>query len=211
MLRNDRPLRPDLKIESQLWKAGCRRIAGLDEAGRGALAGPVTVGALILPPDEGLYDRLVGVRDSKEMTPLQRTRWASELKTCALAWGVGFASPAEIDRLGIVLAVYQAARRALQALIAPPEHLLIDYFTLPDTDLPQTSLVKGDAISLSIAGASVLAKTARDAYMTELDSCFPQYGFAQHKGYGTLVHRRAIATHGRCAMHRQSFQLSLLF
>lgn len=205
----DLPQRPNLKIEARLWQAGVLRLAGLDEAGRGALAGPVAVGAVILPPDEDLYERLEGVRDSKEMTPQERSYWAKILKTSALAWSVGFAEAVEIDRLGIVPSVYLASRRALQALALPPEHLLIDYFTLPGTVLPQTSLVKGDAISLSIAGASVLAKTARDEFMVQLDSQYPQYGFALHKGYGTLAHRQAIAQHGRCSLHRQSFQLTL--
>lgn len=203
------PIRPNLKIESSLWERGVQRIAGLDEAGRGALAGPVAVGALILPPDRGLYRRLKGVRDSKEMTPENRDYWAEVLKDCALAWSVGFAEVEEIDRLGIVPAVYLAANRALKALEPAAEHLLIDYFTLPGTRLPQTSMIKGDAISLSIAGASVLAKTTRDHLMQQLDHRFPDYGFARHKGYGTLAHRQAIADYGRCVLHRRSFQLTL--
>lgn len=203
------PQRPNLKIEAPIWETGIQRIAGLDEAGRGALAGPVSVGALILPPDRGLYQRLEGVRDSKEMTPEARSYWAEILKSSAVAWSVGFAEVEEIDRLGIVPAVYLAATRALQALHPPAQHLLIDYFALPGTNLPQTSLTKGDAISLSIAGASVLAKTTRDQFMEQLDSRYPTYGFARHKGYGTLAHRQAIAHHGLCDVHRHSFQLTL--
>lgn len=205
----DLPQRPNLKTEKTLWKTGVQRIAGIDEAGRGALAGPVAVGALILPPERGLSGQLEGVLDSKMMTPKDREYWAEVLKACAVAWSVGFAEVEEIDRLGIVPAVYLAAARALQALKPAAEHLLIDYFTLPDGNLPQTALIKGDAISLSIAGASVLAKTVRDHYMQELDGHYPVYGFAQHKGYGTLAHRKAIARYGRCDLHRHTFQLTL--
>lgn len=203
------PPRPNLKVEKALWQGGVQRIVGIDEAGRGALAGPVAVGALVLPPDVRLAVRLKGVRDSKQMSPQARAYWAGEIKACALDWAVGFAQPVEIDRYGIVPAVHLATERALQKLACAPEYLLIDYFTLPENDLPQTALVKGDNISLSIAGAAVLAKTTRDALMENLDGDYPGYGFAAHKGYGTIAHRTAMARLGQCAIHRTSFTVVL--
>jgi ribonuclease HII len=205
----DLPPRPTLSHESALWSAGFKYLAGLDEAGRGALAGPVAVGALVLPPDESVSSALYGVRDSKQMLPAQREYWAWEIKRVAISWGVGFADPDEIDQMGISRAVILAAGRALTQLSVVVDFLLIDYFTLPDNILPQRALVKGDRISLSIAGASVLAKTARDTLMVQLDQNCPGYGFALHKGYGTLTHRTAIARLGNSPYHRTSYQVSL--
>lgn len=196
---------PDLSFETELWANGRRYIAGIDEAGRGALAGPVAAAALILPQHLDLKAKLHGVRDSKQMTPNQREYWAKILRTTALVWSVGFASHAEIDTLGILPATRLAARRALESLAIQPDHLLLDYLKLADVDLPQTSLVKGDCRSLSIAGASVLAKTARDAIMRELDGQYPGYGFPAHKGYGTAAHLGALARLGPCPLHRLSF------
>ncbi|MBM3145642.1 MAG: ribonuclease HII [Chloroflexi bacterium] len=199
------PSKPNLAWENKLWKAGIRRVAGIDEAGRGALAGPVAAAAVILPPERSIARELSGVRDSKQMTAPQRESWAQRIREIALAFGVGLASPEEIDALRIVPATRLAAWRALAALNAEPEHLLLDYLFLPDTPLPQTSLVKGDRRSLSIAAASVLAKTSRDALMVELDGQYPGYGFARHKGYGTGAHREAIKQLGASAVHRRSF------
>lgn len=196
---------PDLSFEIELWANGRRHIAGIDEAGRGALAGPVAAAALILPRFINIQTQLSGVRDSKQMTPKQREYWARVLHAIALAWGVGFASHAEIDTLGILPATRLAARRALESLAVQPDHLLLDYLKLDDVALPQTSLVKGDCRSLSIAGASVLAKTARDALMRELDGYYPGYGFATHKGYGTASHLGALDRLGSCPEHRRSF------
>jgi ribonuclease HII len=189
-----------------LWQSGFRFIAGIDEAGRGALAGPVAAGAVVLPlniPD--LWDRLHGVRDSKELTSKEREFWAEKIKAIALAWGVGFASCGEIDQIGIVQATHLAASRALSQLQVQADHLLLDYLVLPDSDLPQTSLIKGDARSLSIASASILAKTARDAVLVEMEDAFPGYHFASNKGYATQAHRTAIAELGPCEQHRRSF------
>jgi ribonuclease HII len=200
------PDRPDLTFESALWQSGFRFIAGIDEAGRGALAGPVSAGAVVLPsniPD--LWDRLQGVRDSKELTPKERDFWAEKIKAIALAWGVGFASCGEIDRIGIVPATHLAASRALSQLQVQADHLLLDYLVLPDNEIPQTSLIKGDARSLSIASASILAKTARDAVLVEMEDAFPGYHFASNKGYATQAHRTAIAELGPCEQHRRSF------
>ena len=199
------PPAPDLSFEQSLWKAGILNIAGIDEAGRGALAGPVAAAALVLACDPTLTQILAGVRDSKQMTPQQRELCAGRLKNTALAWGVGLATPQEIDILGILPATRLAAQRALEALNLCPDHILLDCLFLPDLSLPQTSLVKGDCRSLSIAGASVLAKTARDALLRDLDGCYPGYGFAAHKGYGTHAHLEALARMGPCPIHRMSF------
>ncbi|OIN91328.1 MAG: ribonuclease HII [Anaerolineae bacterium CG1_02_58_13] len=204
---------PDLRLEKRLWRSGLENIAGMDEAGRGALAGPVTVGAVILPNVPRLSSTLrqaqggalSGVRDSKQMTPPQRARWAAILRKIARAWSLGWASADEIDSLGISAATRLASERALTALPLLPNHLLTDFLLKPDTDLPLTSLVKGDQKSLSIASASVLAKTARDAVMCELDEQYPGYGLARHKGYGTIVHREAIERLGHSPIHRKTF------
>ena len=200
------PARPNLDFESELWGKGVRLIAGVDEAGRGALAGPVAAGAVILPHNQDdLMTCLSGVRDSKEMSTVDRQIWAREIKMVAAAWGVGMAGPDEIDQLGIVPATCLAAMRALAQLGLNPEHLLVDYLTLPNIDLPQTPLVKGDARSLSIAAASILAKTARDAVLVDLDTTFPGYHFASNKGYATQAHRQSLSALGPCAVHRRSF------
>ena len=199
---------PDLTYEKHLWPH-FRYIAGLDEAGRGALAGPVAVGAVILPRDEALLSRvLAGVRDSKQMTPLEREMLAPRIQETALAWYVGLASSAEIDSMGIVRATRLAGVRALEGLTLLPQYLLTDFrLELPHLEIPQTALVKGDTLCLSIAAASVLAKTARDALMRELDSQFPNYGLGKHKGYGTLTHRLALKRLGYSSIHRKSFTL----
>lgn len=196
---------PDLSLESALWAAGIGPIAGIDEAGRGALAGPVAAAALILPPDPAILENLLGLRDSKQMAAVERAGWSVRLRRICLDWGVGFASHTEIDQDGIVPATRLAMQRAVAALQVRPELLLIDYLLLPDLDLPQTALIKGDSRSLSIAGASVLAKTARDALLLALETEFPGYGFGAHKGYGTRQHLAALDALGPCPIHRQSF------
>lgn len=199
---------PDLTFETNLWRH-YTHIAGLDEAGRGALAGPVAVGAVILPDAPTVLSRtLAGLRDSKQMTPLKRESVTPRIKETALAWSVGFASAEEIDAQGIVPATRLAALRALSGLSVTPQYLLTDFrLELPELDIPQTSLVKGDVLCLSIAAASVLAKTARDQFMCELDSCYRGYGLGKHKGYGTLSHRSAMKRLGISAIHRRSFQV----
>jgi ribonuclease HII len=200
---------PDTLFESRLWAGGLLHVAGLDEAGRGALAGPVAVGAVILPRKVRLLSRtLAGVRDSKQMAPLERETLAPRIKEIALAWSVGFAPAEEIDSLGIVPATRLAALRALEGLSLRPHYLLTDFrLDLPELDLPQTALVKGDARCLSIAAASVLAKTARDRLMCELDMCYQGYGLGQHKGYGTQDHRSALERLGASPIHRRTFQV----
>ena len=199
---------PDLNLELNFWNARLERIAGMDEAGRGALAGPVVAAAVILPPVPSLVQAFAGVRDSKQMTPRQRDAWAPRIREAAVGWGVGFASSQEIDAWGIVAATRLAAGRAFKSLPFIPDALLLDFrLGLPENPLPQVELVKGDQRSLSIAAASVLAKTARDARMRELEVKYPGYGFAQHKGYGTRLHREAIWRMGRCEIHRKTFSM----
>jgi len=199
------PLAPNFEFEIALWDQGYNLVAGVDEAGRGALAGPVAAGALIFPRDPGLQPTLKGVRDSKQMAAPQRSFWGQRLPEVCLAWGVGFASADEIDALGIVPATRLAACRAVQALGLQPEHLLVDYLRLPELPIAQTPLVKGDARSLSIAAASILAKTQRDALLCELEAQYPGYGLAQHKGYATEAHRAALERLGPSPIHRHSF------
>lgn len=201
------PSAPDFSFETSLWASGVERVAGVDEAGRGALAGPVAAGAVIFPPVAGLEAQLNGVRDSKQMTPKAREEWVRRLPELAMAWGVGFASAHEIDSIGIVPATRLAIGRALQALQTPPQHLLVDFLHLPEWNLPQTPLIKGDARSLSIAAASVLAKATRDALLREMDREYPGYGLALHKGYGTQAHFAAIERLGPASVHRRSFKL----
>ncbi len=202
---------PDLTYETNLWPC-YKYIAGLDEAGRGALAGPVAVGAVILPHDSTrLSSTLTGVRDSKQMTPLARETLAPRIQETALTWCVAFASAEEIDALGIVPATRLAGLRALQGLSLFPQYLLTDFrLELPQLDISQTALVKGDALCLSIAAASVLAKTARDQRMRELDSQYQGYGLGRHKGYGTQAHRLALKRMGISPIHRKTFQVKEL-
>jgi len=200
------PKKPTLEYEKQLWGAGFRIVAGLDEAGRGAWAGPVYAAAVVLPTDTRMVNLLNGVRDSKRMTPLQRNRWRGCIQSASISWTIGSATHEEIDKLGIVPATCLAMRRAIDEMMYKPTYLLVDYIEISNCACPQISLTKGDCRSLSIAAASVLAKTARDAYMVELDQRFPGYGFARHKGYGTRQHRTALAEIGPCPVHRYSFR-----
>jgi ribonuclease HII len=202
----DRCPPPDLSFETLLWKDSFQFVAGLDEAGRGAWAGPVSAAAVILPPCTGIADRLGGVRDSKQMTPHQRFFWAIEIKRQALAWGIGFASSDEIDALGILPATRMAMRRALDQLNPAPQVLLIDALQLADIHLPQKAIIRGDQRSLSIAAASVLAKTERDTLMCHLAGVYSGYGFERHKGYGTKIHQTALQGLGALDIHRKSFK-----
>jgi len=201
------PKFPGLSFELDLWSSGFSLVAGIDEAGRGALAGPVAAAVLVLPPDPGMPQVLHGVRDSKQISPARREHWAELLKQVAISHGIGFASNQEIDDLGIVPATHLAVLRALQNLSSPPQHLLLDYMSRLDYPAPQTILVKGDRRCLSIAGASILAKVSRDNLMRQLDIDYPGYGFAAHKGYGTCLHRHALSSLGPCPIHRRSFHL----
>jgi ribonuclease HII len=204
---SERIYQPTLEIEQGLWKEGYRFVAGIDEAGRGAWAGPVVAAAVILPHDgAGLAEYLVGVRDSKLLSARQRETLLETILGCALACGVGMIPPAQIDQLGIVAATQRAMAEAVQALSPRAEYLLIDYVRLPEVELPQTSLPHGDGRILSIAAASILAKVSRDRIMIDVEAQFPGYGFAKHKGYGTQQHREALSRLGPSALHRHSFQ-----
>lgn len=200
------PPRPDLSFEEDLWARGIDLVAGIDEAGRGAWAGPVYAAVVVLPPNPNLYDTLSGVDDSKRLTPGERAVCAEQIKSASLAWNIGSADSAEIDRMGILPATILAMKRAIHGLKLSPKHLLVDFLTLPDCLQPQTSLVKGDARSLSIAAASILAKTGRDNEMVSFGEMFPGYGFEQHKGYGTAYHRERLESLGPSPIHRTSFQ-----
>jgi ribonuclease HII len=197
---------PNLAYEQALWQQGVYRVAGIDEAGRGPLAGPVFAAAVIFPPEMKLETELAGVNDSKKMSPEARLFWAQEIKEHAVYYGIGSASAAEIDLEGIVPAVRLAINRALAQIPCSIEHLLLDFIRIPGSTYPQTALVKGDARSLSIAAASILAKTARDALMCELELTYPGYGFSGNKGYGTQGHLKALSEKGPCAIHRHSFR-----
>jgi ribonuclease HII len=189
-----------------LHAGGVPAIAGLDEAGRGALAGPVVAAAVILPlAREDLADRLSDVRDSKLMTARQRELNLTHILDVSSAAATGSASPVEIDALGLIPATRLAMMRALSLLEHAPAHLILDYMILPECELPQTSIAHGDARCLSISAASVLAKVTRDRMMCELDGRYPAYDFARHKGYGTRAHRSALAAHGPCEIHRRSY------
>lgn len=201
-------LKPDLREEMALYSQGYRLIAGLDEAGRGSWAGPVVAGAVILPlGNEGLEQALDGVRDSKALNPLKRERLYDVIQTEASAVGVGMVSPDQIDELGIVPATKEAMALAIARLNNehPPDFLLVDFLGLPRLDYPQKSIVHGDALSLSIAAASIVAKVSRDRFMIEMDSRYPGYGFASHKGYGTPQHRAALDRLGPSPIHRFSY------
>jgi ribonuclease HII len=198
---------PDLHEERALHAAGHTRVAGLDEAGRGAWAGPVCAAAVVLPLGRsGLPDLLAGVRDSKQLSPSRREALHPLILDVAEAVGVGWATPAEVDEWGIVQATQQAMARAVARLDGRVDALLVDYVRLPDLDLPQRALPKADARCLSVAAASIVAKVTRDRLMVALDRDFPGYGFAHHKGYGTRQHREALTQLGPSPIHRVSWR-----
>lgn len=176
-------------------------ICGIDEAGRGPLAGPVAAGAVILPKD----CRILYLNDSKKLSEKRREELFIEIKEKALAWSVGIISPARIDEINILQATYEAMREAVDSLDIKPDVLLNDAVTIPDIDILQVPIIKGDAKSVSIAAASILAKVTRDHMMAEYDEMFPGYGFAKHKGYGTAAHIQAIKELGPCPIHRRTF------
>jgi len=205
MLKKHRRL-PDLALELSLRHAGYQIIAGLDEAGRGAWAGPVTAAAVTLPLlQPGLASRLHGLQDSKLLRREEREMWYEQLHLVGAGIAVGHASSDEIDHLGIVPATRLAMRRALAKLLSRPNHLLLDYILLPSIQVPQLALAHGDGRALSIAAASVIAKVERDRMLTRWHKDYPHYGFERHKGYGTRQHQKALACYGPCPLHRLSF------
>ncbi len=191
---------PGWGLEQRLWSRGYARVAGVDEAGRGALAGPVVAAAVLLPYGHYPFD------DSKKLSPGQRETMAAAIKACALAWGVGFSSAAEVDAHNVLRATHLAAGRALAALFETSgvDALVTDFLRL-NFGGPVAAPPKADAASVQVAAASIMAKTARDAYMRALGREDPRYGFAAHKGYGAPAHLRALAEHGPGAEHRLSF------
>lgn len=199
-MKSDRAF-PTLTLETLLAQSSGGLVCGVDEAGRGPWAGPVSAGAVILNPD----DLPPGIDDSKALTETRRAALEPEIKARALAWGVGFASAREIEELNIIGATGLAMCRAIEAMAIPPVAALVDgnyKFKLP---CPIQTVVGGDGLSLSIAAASILAKTARDRVMIEMDALYPAYGFARHKGYNAPIHSEALRTHGPCLEHRRTW------
>jgi len=190
------------KLDQQIREQGFRRVLGMDEVGRGALAGPVTVGGVVFP--SGVI--VPGVRDSKSLYHNRRAKLNHEIGWVAQVVATASRDQGYIDRFGIVMAVKACQLELIERL--RPDYLLLDAFALPEVQLPQTALVRGDTMSLSIAAASIVAKVARDAYMTEVDALHRQYGFAANKGYGTAMHRAALVQFGPCDLHRVSFLTS---
>jgi ribonuclease HII len=197
------PWEERLTEERACWNRGFTRVAGLDEAGRGPLAGPVVAAIFVITPDFVLEE----LNDSKQLTPKQRETCYRYLTSGTWEYGVGIVEAAEIDRINIYQASRQAMLRALQTLTAPPDYLLADALTVPVTLIPQKGLIHGDALSVAIAAASVIAKYTRDQLMIEYDRLYPGYGFARHKGYPTVQHYEALARLGPCVLHRKSFRL----
>lgn len=191
-----------LDFERQAFAAGYRLIAGLDEVGRGCIAGPVVAAACILDIDKPFPD---GLDDSKKLTPEKREEIAAQLKTDCVAYAIGQIEADEIDRINILEATKKAMLIAIASLAPQADFLLIDALYLKHSPLPQRAIIKGDSISASIAAASILAKTYRDALMRGYDNEFPAYGFAGHKGYGAHVHWNALRENGPCAIHRMTF------
>jgi ribonuclease HII len=195
------PERDMLAHENELRTKGKAIIAGVDEAGRGPLAGPVVAAAVILPPDASIP----GLTDSKKLTAQQREDLLPVIRETALAIGVGRTDVDTIDQINILQATLRAMRDAIADLGIEPDHVIIDGNFTAGSSFPESAIVKGDALSLSIAAASVIAKTDRDAFMIEMDARFPGYGFAKHKGYGTPQHHAALKKLGPCPIHRRSF------
>lgn len=203
-MNSDAPLSIDmLKTERALWAQSIRHIAGVDEAGRGPLAGPVVAAAVIFEPEK----MIEGVNDSKQLTAEEREELYPQIVAGALAVGVGIVHHDVIDSMNILQATYKAMHEAVSQLCIVPEHLLIDGNRFKENGIPFTTIIDGDALSFSIAAASIIAKVSRDRMMIEYDARFPGYGFAKHKGYATPEHRDAIQRLGLCAIHRRSFTL----
>nr|WP_320015033.1 ribonuclease HII [uncultured Desulfobacter sp.] len=191
-----------LAFEKQAMLSGYKVIAGVDEAGRGPLAGPVVSAAVILPEN---FD-VPGINDSKKLSEKKRETLFPMIQKHAIAFGIGLADHEEIDQINILQASLLSMKRAVEALSVTPNYLLIDGKFTIDCSIDQLSVIKGDALSLSIAAASILAKVARDRIMTDYDLQYPEYGFRRHKGYPTKAHKEAILTHGPCPIHRKSFK-----
>lgn len=190
-----------LQFEASLWEKGLTYVAGVDEAGRGPLAGPVVAAAIIFPTDFFL----TGVDDSKKLSHTLREQLYPQIIENCRSYGVGIVSVEEIDRINIYQAAMLAMRQALDQLSPAAEHVLVDGRNIPQLELPQTSIIKGDGLSFTIGAASIIAKVTRDRLMLDYHDAFPEYGFDRHKGYATKLHLRALREHGPCAIHRRSF------
>ncbi|MFH1860391.1 MAG: ribonuclease HII [bacterium] len=189
-------------IEKIAYMSGYEMIGGIDEAGRGPLAGPVVASVVILPRDMVIP----GINDSKKLTPQQRERLYKIISTVAIDWGVGIVEPEVIDQVNILQATYMAMRQAVAKLRVNPHLLLVDgNLPVPDVEFPQYSVPKGDTFVASIQAASIISKVIRDKIMVEYDAIYPEYGFAMHKGYGTELHVQAIEKHGACGIHRTTY------
>jgi ribonuclease HII len=207
-LKNKRTLklsdRPDRKEERTLFSAGYRRIAGVDEAGRGALAGPV-VAAVVVLPERARFQWLVLIKDSKLLQPEVRQNIHAMMLCSGIEIGVGIVEPAVIDNINILNATKKAMKLAIEQLACPPDYVLTDAVSLPRFRIPQKNIIKGDRTCLIISCASVVAKVTRDRIMVELDAKYPQYKFAKHKGYGTVEHLECLQSHGASEVHRTTF------
>jgi len=186
-------------LEDALWAEGYRRLLGMDEVGRGALAGPVTVAGVIFSPGT----HLPGIRDSKAQSATRRSQADGVIRSAAISFALASRDQDYIDQWGIVAAVKSCQMEIIPKL--SPDYLLLDAFALPEAHLPQTAIVRGDSKSFTIAAASIVAKVYRDNFMTLVDDEYRHYGFAANKGYGTAQHRQALRQHGACALHRSSF------
>ncbi|MGS0765033.1 ribonuclease HII [Syntrophomonas curvata] len=202
-LRKERQrIRSLYKYEEEACQQGFQYIAGIDEVGRGPLAGPVVVAAVILPRKTFI----AGVDDSKKLSPGKRLRLAAQIKQAAVSWAIAAINPPYLDEINILNATREAMYTAVAELRPRPDFLLIDALKLPDIDIKQQSLIKGDSLSFSIACASILAKVERDAGMEALELIYPGYGFSKHKGYATREHMQALMAKGPCSIHRRSFE-----
>ena len=195
------PTAAPYRYEAQAWRTGLSRIAGIDEAGRGPLAGPVVAAAVVIAPDR----RIKGLCDSKVLPPEKREALFAIIHERAIAVGVGIVDHVTIDRVNILRATILAMQEAVAGLAVVPDLVITDFVALPTLPCPQRNLVDGDARCATVAAASIVAKVTRDRLMLEADRQFPEYGFAKHKGYGTADHLAALDRHGACPIHRRSF------
>ena len=201
LIKQQEHLEEMLVYERKLWTEGNMYVAGVDEVGRGPLAGPVVTAAVILPHDF----RLLGVDDSKKLSPKKRDELFDQIKEAAVCWAVGRREPQRIDEINILEATKEAMLDAIDGLAVKPDHVLIDAVKLRSLQIPQTAIIKGDAKSVSIAAASIIAKVTRDREMVEMAKIYPAYSFESNKGYGTAAHYKGLEEQGPCPIHRKTF------